>query len=326
MKDDPKKAFEIMLKSMAEMGANEMSPMVSDFRQIMHDYWPIFSAQWSGEIEMIPWKWPTMQDQSKGLRAGDLISLVGRPGLGKTWLLLAAALHSWRTTGKPVLFVSMEMMREVIMERLAAIYASVPMNFFKDGVVEEGNLFGAGGKAGVKKKIAQAEKEPSPFWVVDGNMTSTVDDVVAFCQQYGVVACFIDGGYMLGNKEHMGIYERVATNTNLLKQKVATKLRIPCGVSWQFAKEATKLKQGQIPGLEHIGYSDVIPQASSVVAALFQTDDSGNAELLNKRQVHILKGRGGETGSFMVDWNFNTCAFDEFVLAKGDGKTPLTIY
>ena len=655
MKDDPKQAFEIMVSALQEIGANELSPMVSDFRAIMHDFWPSFAEQWSGGQQIIPWKWPTMQAQSKGMRGGDLISLVGRPGLGKqvpvdmpvltptgwcpigemkvgdaiigqngvatkilaihpqgvkpsykigfrdgtstecglehlwkvansggrnrnkwvvktlqelldygltsprggrlganwkiplvepiqfpaqelridpyvlgvllgdgaisggslafsnpdidcdirgrveagiaiwglhleedkgacprlricgadrtqflnvlralgvavksgeksvpeaylrgsvsqrldilrglmdtdgschknrttfhttseslanavadlvrslggvsivrpydradegkpkefqvnvkigiapfytsrklanwspqhpsryiwsaefvrdveqvcitvaapdclyitndyivthnTWLLLSSALHTWQTTGKPVLFVSNEMLREVIMERLAAMYTGTPMDFFKDGISQHGTMFGATGKAGVKNALAKVEQEVSPFWVVDTQMAGSVDDVVALAQQFKVCAVYDDGAYMHSppTKYHMSMQERVATNTNLLKQRVATRLKIPCVASWQFAREATKLKEGVTPGLEHIGYSDVIGQASTIAAALFQTDNTSNAELLNQRLVHILKGRGGETGSFPVSWDFQTMTFDEFVYTK----------
>jgi len=317
IKDDPKKAFETMTLGLQAISATEMMPQVSDFRRVAAEYWPIFVQHWSDGVQTVPWQWQTLQKQSKGLRAGDLVSIVGRPGLGKTWLMLSAALHTWVTTDRPVIFVSMEMMRENIMERLAALYTKTAMDFFKDGYAP--NLFGQGGKQAVKKALMQAENAKAPFYVVDGNLTATVEDVYSLCQQYGPSALYIDGAYMLGHPKETEMFKKVSVNVNLLKQTVATRLKVPTICSWQFAREADKLKPGQVPTLAHIGYSDVIGQASSIVMGLFQNDDDSNAEMIKRRRVNILKGRSGEIGEFNVSWDFVRMVFDEYTVDVENG-------
>ena len=58
---------------------------------------------------------------SGGLTGGDVVSVVGRPGMGKTYLALHAMLHAWGQ-GLTTLFVSMEMKVTPIAQRLASMY------------------------------------------------------------------------------------------------------------------------------------------------------------------------------------------------------------
>lgn len=54
---------------------------------------------------------PDMNDYLAGMRGGDLIVYVSRPGVGKSWSALSDAFASWRND-VPVLFVSLEMMED----------------------------------------------------------------------------------------------------------------------------------------------------------------------------------------------------------------------
>ena len=47
---------------------------------------------------------------------------------------------------------------------------------------------------------------------------------------------------------------------------------------------------------------------SSLVLGLFEEDTIGT---LKQRKVEVLKGRNGETGSFMTNWNFSGMNFSE---------------
>ena len=101
-------------------------------------------------------------------------------------------------------------------------------------------------------------------------------------------------------------YVRVAENMDLLKKNIASIAPTVC--SWQFAKTATKKKKDEDPDLEDIGYSDAIPQHSSLVLGLFEAD---SVETLKQRRVKVLKGRSGETGEFLTYFRFDTMDFSE---------------
>ncbi|MBS7812328.1 DnaB-like helicase C-terminal domain-containing protein [Roseococcus pinisoli] len=247
--------------------------------------------------------WPSFDKQAAGLRQGDVISIVGRPAAGKSWLLLWIALYMWRRHKLCILFVSMELDQLAVMQRLSGIYGQVAA-----GQVVSGQLSTKTYNA-FRVTLSGLEDEEVPFWVLDANLAGTVDDVAALQAMLQPDATLIDGAYMLTHPKESDIYKRVALNANLIKQKLAK--RGPVVASWQFARTAKKKPKGEKPGMEDIAYSDVIPQVSSIVMAIMEDDST---ETSNTREVAIVKGRGGQVGSFRVNWNFAwTTDFSEFV-------------
>jgi replicative DNA helicase len=86
---------------------------------------------------------------------------------------------------------------------------------------------------------------------------------------------------------------------------------IPCLATYQFTAESRKAfykKKGTEPTIADIAGTGEIANLSTVVLGML-ADDS--PESIHKRKVLIMKGRGGETGSFDVNWNFQTMDFDE---------------
>ena len=119
---------------------------------------------------------------------------------------------------------------------------------------------------------------------------------------------FIDGGYLMKHPKERDRYKRVAENADMMKQTLSD--ICPIMVSWQFAKTAAKKnwKKGEKPTMEDIGYSDAIPQVSSLVLATMEEE---LVETHKLRVIDILKGRNGEIGQFKTNWDFFTMNFTE---------------
>jgi hypothetical protein len=103
----------------------------------------------------------------------------------------------------------------------------------------------------------------------------------------------------------------VSENADLLHNRIAAEIG-PVVASWQFARTASKKKKGEEVTLEDIAYADAIGQASSIVMGIFEEE---TVETLKQRRVKILKGRNGETGEFLANWNFDKMDFSQ-VLAQ----------
>ena len=151
-----------------------------------------------------------------------------------------------------------------------------------------------------------------PFWIVDGNLTATVEDIWALALQLKPEFIVIDGAYLLKHpNRRLNRWDRVAENAELMKQALATDLNIPVFASWQLNREAAKkAKKGQETGLEDIGYSDAIGQISSIVLAL---DEEDSVETLKQRKVSVKKGRNGEVGSYYINWDFHNMNFSQII-------------
>lgn len=253
----------------------------------------------------IQFGWETMDDMSGGAMGGDVISTVGRPASGKTYLQLAMALKNWRAKNN-VLFASMEMNHLAISQRVAAMYANTGATQLKLSAYSSStyNRF--------KEGLQGMKKEESGFYVVDGNLAAYADDLYMLAAYLDCSAIYIDGAYLMRHKnDRLDRFTRVAENAELMK-RYSTDLDIPTFASWQFnrtagAKGKGKFK-GEKAGLEDIGYSDAIGQISTIVMGMHQEE---GIETMQSRSVEIMKGRNGETGNFKIHWDFINMNFNE---------------
>lgn len=260
-----------------------------------------FALMKAGDDYAVKIGYPVVDDFG-GLVAGDVLSFVGRPQAGKSFLMLRAAHRAWRQGLKPA-FVSMEMNNLISGQRLVAMDAGLPLNGLK---LQKGQGLTTGQMQKLTKASKAAEKTDHQFYLMDGNLSTTVEDIYHYCRHMRPDCLYVDGAYMLKHSNpRLGRFERVAENCELLKQEIAGNLGIPVVCSWQFSRDAAKkmkTKKGGALDLEDIGYSDAIGQISSIVLGLM---DEENVETLHRKKVTIMKGRNGETGEFFINWQFN---------------------
>jgi len=254
--------------------------------------------------------WPTFDAMSSGLRGGDLVSLVGRMALGKTWFLLYSALHAWRKQHKNVLAVSMEMDVLSIAQRLMGITSKVNSKHIRLADLTTVEL------SRITKAAKEGKKLPSHLWLMDGNLNAEVDQVFTVVRQMKPDVLLIDGAYLMGHPNpRLDKFKRVDANVELIKRR-ASEMGIPAVLSYQFNRQAVKkYKGGKNEGgaIEDIAYSDAIGQISSAVLGLHQED---SVETANQRIINVLKCRTEKPGKFTVKWDFYGMDFSELLPEK----------
>jgi replicative DNA helicase len=313
---DPDEALKSVTETCMQLISRKHAKQVLDFRHAYDLVTGDYASKWNGVDEKgLLCGWPTLDKATGGLVKGDVLSMCGRPGAGKTWQMLYAAHFGWNKAGMEQLqnpddetpdqsrmFVSMEMTVLAIAQRLAAMQAHVSSTKLKHAAL------GTTSKLKMKEALTVIQGFGAPFYVVDGNLAATVEDIWMLARQLKPAAIFIDGGYLVKHPSERDRFRRVAENSNLIKQNLAP--IAPTAVSWQFAKTAAKKdkKKGEKVGLEDIGYTDAIAQDSSVVCGIFE-DESIETE--KHRVIDLLKGRSGETGRFKTRWDFEHMHFEE---------------
>lgn len=318
---EPAIAFDALLDRLNEAALDRLAPMLHDFRRAGAVVVPEYIRKaTAGSQSGLYTGWPSFDNLSGGMQVGDLVSFVGRPATGKTWLMLALAFHAWFVQKRPVLFVSMEIKPLRIYQRLAALATHTPFrNIVRAEIARKVgqtwvDVEGKGKKQKLmdpwerfKHGLMMIEHEEQPFWIVDGNLAATVTDIQILVSRLQPAAVYVDGAYLLGHANKvLTRYARVAENCDGLKRDIAA--LAPTVASWQFNREITKLKKDERPGLEHVGFTDAIGQHSSVVFGLF---DPESPETSHVRRVSLLKGRDGEAGDFFVHWDFHQMDFTE---------------
>ncbi len=307
---DPSAALDLMRDAVVRLMSHKSGKDLLDFRAAYSLLWADYKSKWNGDDDTgLRLGWPYLDEMSGGLRPGDLISIVGLPAQGKTFQMLYAALHGWNNPpkgqeGQSRLFVSMEMGVLPIMQRLAAMQTHLPMTKVKNAGLSTTSL------AKYKDGLAALESKDAPFYVLDGNLAATIDDIEAIAQQLKPTAIFVDGAYLIQNTKERDRFARLNATVDGLKKRIS-KLA-PTVASFQFnreaAKEAKKKKGESKIGLEHIFGSDAIGMNSSLVLGLFEEE---SVATVKQRRIEILKGRSGETGAFTTNWRFDTMDFSQ---------------
>jgi replicative DNA helicase len=252
--------------------------------------------------------YPTVDKMSGGMVGGDLVSIVGRPAMGKTWSTLYMAHNAWYQQHKTVLYVPLEMTVLAIEQRLASMHTKHSLTQLKKAQLstkDHKNLL---------VQLDDLSDFEKSFWIAGGDITSTVEDIWKVAMQCNPDFILVDGAYLLSHPNpRMGKYERVGENARALKQMLAMDFNIPVVASWQFNRNASKKMEKSKdakPGLEDIGYTDEIGQLSSVVLGLMQEE---SIETILTREVEIMKGRDGEVGTFHTRWDFYNMDFSELL-------------
>lgn len=311
----PDQAFTDLLDMVSTLAIKKNRQSILDFRDVAETIkGEYLKANFFDEGHVATFGWDTPDNMSGGIREGDVCSIVGRPASGKTFLGIRTGLHNWHQGVTP-LVLSMEMTNLAIAQRLASMQTKHPLTqILKSQLTEpaQKKVFGL---------LSKLKENQVPFWLIDGNLSATVDQLVMWCRQLKPKLVVIDGAYLLRNPNSKASrFEKLTDNAEQIKQRVATDMKIPVVCSYQFSRTAVTKKHQKgfehaKAGLEDIYGSDAIGQLSSMVFGLFQHE---NIETEKRRKIDIIKGRNGETGEFLINWDFIGMDFDEVATKKDD--------
>ena len=319
---DPVAAFETLERILRETRIQAQSEQIVDFTKAGETIWQHFKSAAMGTDKGMALGWPYLDDMAGGVGPGDVVSFVGRPQKGKTWMMLWAAMHCWKN-GKVPLFVSMEMDLKQILIRLAALFSKVEALKIKKGALAATALGGTEDTMSEQEafhdKLLRLGEADHPFWVLDGNLAATVEDIRLYAQQLKPDIIFIDGAYLMTVEGYFSKqWERVAKVCEGMKHALAAGCRVPVVASFQFNRvaakkikksEESKEKKNEFEvDLEDIAHSDAIGQISSLVLGFFEETTPEN---LKRKRVDVMKGRSGEQGVFKVAWDFKKMSFEQ---------------
>jgi len=268
--------------------------------------------------------WPWLDEQTDGFQKGDLITLVGRPGVGKSTLLLYTALHSW-LAGNSVLFLSMEMPALQLVRRFVGIWTGINPQLIKRGRLSTD-------AHGYMVETIEGIPDMPEFRIMAGNFRKSVGSLRAAAEEMEPDEIDADASYLIqpdtkaNNKASRR--ENAADTIEGLKM-LALDLDRPVKQSVQFNRSATKPKSSGSEntnpvahlGLDKIGETDVIGQSSSIVAGI-EVGDPPHSQ--NERYIGILKGREGEFGWMKINYRFQPANFSQITTSAEANRAALT--
>lgn len=250
----------------------------------------------------------TLDAETFGLMPGELLTIVSRPGMGKTWQLLFMARQAWRA-GHRGLAVSMEMMSDAMVRRWIGLDTGINPKFIKSGELS------MRGEQTMRRRVAEYENLP-PFQFVSGNFASNVDAISAVVEETRPEIVYIDAGYLLRTTRRgksSAMHEELSSVIKEVKAMLVA-YAIPGVITMQFNRSA--VVTGNIStrlDLKSMGGTDAIGQDSDIVLGL-RNPPPPFAE--TRKIVENMKIRDGEAADFATKFEFYPMNFDEVPISE----------
>ena len=278
-----------------------------------------------GEGGGIPTGFRDLDVLTGGLHGSEFIVLAARPSMGKTALATNIAENVAIQSGIPTLFVSLEMARLELAQRLLCSQGRVDANKFRSGFLSSED----------RNKLVEASAKlgEAPLFI-DDTPARTVTEIAACARR-------------LKRKQNLGFLvidylqlvqpddprdprqEQVAKMARRLKC-MARELEIPVLCLAQLNRQVETGREGHRPRLSHLRESGAIEQDADVVMFIHREeaylspearDDMDNKHLKGLAEIIIAKQRNGQANvDVKLAWfdkytrfeNLSQRAYEEF--------------
>jgi len=245
-----------------------------------------------GEFIGVPTGFKDLDKLLGGMQQSDLLILAGRPGRGKTSLLLSIALNSAKIYKKRVAIFSLEMSTEQLVQRMVSQETSINSHRLRLGQLEDGEW----------RRLTEAIKILSETGIyLDDTPSISALQLRTKCRRLNseirldmVVVDYLQ--LMTGDLRVENRAQEVSHISRSLKA-LARELNVPVLTAAQLSR-AVEQRSGQRPMLSDLRESGSIEQDSDVVLFLHHPDDwDEDPQRKSITEVIVAKHRNGPTGS-----------------------------
>lgn len=251
-----------------------------------------------GKVRGVPTGFRDMDNILAGLQKSDLFILAARPSMGKTALVLNLAHNVAIQAKAPVLFFSLEMGKEQLVDRLLSMESGVDAWALRTGNLTDSDF----------EKIGQAMGALSEAKIfIDDTPGITVSDLRTKARREahknGLGLIIVDYlQLMSGGSRFSGSDNRVQEISEISRglKGVARELNVPLIALSQLSR-SVESRPDKVPQLADLRESGSIEQDADVVAFIYR-EEYYNPETERKSitDIFIKKHRNGPTGSVQL--------------------------
>jgi replicative DNA helicase len=241
-----------------------------------------------------------------GFQGGDLIIIAGRPSMGKTALALNISENAARS-GNKILFFSLEMAKELLLNRLLSSMAGVDANRFRNGRFQEEDF----------SKITNAAGNIHSLpLIIDDRSDITVMDIRATARQAqrkgNLSLVVIDYLQLMRPVTRYQSREQEVAEISKSLKALAKELRVPIIVLAQLNRDCESNGVPRRPLPRDLRESGSLEQDADLI--LFPWREAVYCEECKKKgrdcgkghfrraEINIGKQRNGPTGTIKADW------------------------
>ncbi|MBN1910354.1 MAG: replicative DNA helicase [Pirellulales bacterium] len=281
----------------------------------------------------VPTGFVDLDSLTGGLHDSELVILAARPSMGKTAFATNIAENVAIESGVPVLFVSLEMARHELAQRMLASQGKIDGIKFRSGMMSKEDR--------AKLVEASAKLSKSPLFV-DDSPSRTMAQIAAAARRIkrrqGLGLIVIDYLQLIHpDNSNDPRQEQVAKIARRLKG-LARELKIPvlCLAQLNRQVEAGTGREAHRPRLSHLRESGAIEQDADVVMFVHREEyyhkreDAERDGIVGQGDIFVAKQRNGPTGDIKLTWlhkftrfeNMSQQAYTEFEPYEPGAEEP----
>ncbi|MCE5303901.1 MAG: replicative DNA helicase [Planctomycetaceae bacterium] len=270
-----------------------------------------------GEGQGVPTGFQDLDTLTGGLHGSEFVVLAARPSMGKTALAMNIAENVAIEANVPTLFVSLEMARFELAQRMLCSQGRIDANKFRSGFLSKDD------RSKLVEASAKLGKAPM---VVDDTPARTCTEIAACARRLkrkqGLGLIVIDYLQLINPDDPRDPrQEQVAKMARRLKA-MARELEIPVLCLAQLNRQTEQGKEGHRPRLSHLRESGAIEQDADVVMFIHREEyyhtreEAQQQGIAGQADVIVAKQRNGPTGDVKLAW------FDKYTRFENLAQKP----
>jgi replicative DNA helicase len=243
-------------------------------------------------VDGIPTLITPVDDITGGAHGGELITILGQPGTGKTWIELVIAKAALKE-GYRVLFITKEMEPEQIATRMDSALLEMPFDHIRRG------LLGDKYEQEYFQKLEDLNGEYPDFIISGDDGEGGVTAIQAKIEEHNPDMVIIDGSYLIIDEDGGKAAHEKATNITRRLKRLARKTQLPIYNSTQAGRQT---KRSNAPDMEDVSFSYAYAQDSDIMMSIYRTDEM---KVASKMGLKLIKVRdGNNSGHYVLNWDF----------------------
>jgi len=285
----------------------------NNYIQVLSEKFSNYSAKKEFSLSGIPTGYKALDNLLDGLEGSRLITIAGRTGMGKTWVILNLIINIAIKQHRKVLLVSLEMSLKQLTHRLISLLTGISVKKIRRGELDE--------KEWDAIVIAHATIAESSIFITDDPRNADVffllDNIKRIHKEFNQEVIFIDHIGLITSKTHTTNRVNAVSEITRSLKLAANDLNIPIILASQLNREADNAER---PELRHLRESGSVEQDSDIIIFVYRAD-YGDKEKPRALELIVKKNRDGEEGT--INFYFkNTSSW--LLVEKQEPKTPST--
>ena len=295
-----------------QVAERELGRGVVPLEPVLHETFALLQQahERAGALSGVTTGYTDLDEITAGFQKSELIVVAGRPSMGKTALTLCVARNAAVKTKTPVLFFSLEMSVQQLVQRLLCAEARVNSHRLRTGRLSEDEWQRLAAWTG---KLAEA-----PVYIDDTAGLSALEMRAKARRakaEHDIGMIVVDYLQLMTSTERSDNREQEIASVSRSLKGLAKELDVPVVACSQLSR-AVEARQDKRPQLSDLRESGSIEQDADVVMFLYRPevygipDEEGNTQE-GVAEIIIGKQRNGPTGSVYLTWLGDYGRFEE---------------